>query len=305
MSIDAPAALLESPKAGSSQNALLLAALGFFIGGIGNVAWSLYSGSLAAALMLRFLAGIFVVGSYRIIRRPSHPNLNKVGNGRVHLSISSAFDAGSVVLLAAAAQSVDTLTFTLIGLAGSGLLGLIAHRLPLAKASRAQIFVATGALTFSALAVVSGERNSAFSLIGVLFAVLSAGFGVVSYITGSFASTHYHPSTVVFRMCLWGCLWSTLLILTGADFNITPSTIAAAVFIAVLPGGLSKFMLYWSLARVSPYLVSACKATMLLSAGLGGWLLLGEKPTLLQSFFTILAITCVVFLSSSKNQTKV
>ena len=279
------------------RNALTVAAVGFLIGGLGNVAWSTHTGSLAAVLMLRFTFGLLAGGAYRLVGRPERTAEDRQGTRKLPLTIAAACDAGSVVLLAAAAQRIDTLTFTLITLAGSVVLGVLSRSHPSGRPTRWQAVAAGGAIVFSALAVVAGGREGSFSLIGVMLALLSAALGVASYTAGSYAAAKHHPATIVSHMCLWGCGWSLLLVLAGADTTVTPSAVAAAAFIALLPGGFAKILLYWSLGRVSPYLVSACKAMMLLSAGVGGWLLLDETPTAAQVAFSVAAMLCVVLLA--------
>jgi drug/metabolite transporter (DMT)-like permease len=287
------------PPAAKRRNALAVAAAGFLIGGLGNVAWSAHTGSLTAVLLLRFTFGLLAGGGYRLLRRSERTVVDRPGKKKLHLTLAAACDAGSVVLLAAAAQRIDTLTFTLVALAGSVVLGALSRRHPSGRPTRWQALAAGGAIVFSALAVIAGGREGSFSLSGVLLALLSAALGVVSYTAGSYAAAEHHPATIVSHMCLWGCGWSLLLVVAGAEIAVTPSAVAAAAFIALLPGGFAKILLYWSLGRVSPYLVSACKAMMLLSAGVGGWLLLDETPTAAQVAFSVAAMLCVVALAGT------
>jgi drug/metabolite transporter (DMT)-like permease len=280
-----------------ANRTLLVAAAAFLLGGLGNVAFSAHSGSVAGLLLLRFAFGAAAARGYLTWRTPPRPALRQVARARWALGVSAACEAGAVVLLMAAAQYVSTLTFTLIGLVGTAALALIGRVLGLGNATRPQAFAATSALLVAAAAVLTSGGTDGVHVAGVLLASASATLGVVASLTAAFAASVRHPGEIVAAMATWGCLWAVLLVLSGAELSITWSTVAAAAFIALLPGGVAKAMVYWSLARTAPYLVSACSSVALLSAGLGGWVLLGETPRLLTVGLSLVAASCVGLMS--------
>jgi drug/metabolite transporter (DMT)-like permease len=260
-------------------NVLPVAVAAFLVGGFGNVAFSAHSGSVAALILLRFAFGALLAAGFMVWRRPPRPELRTVRRPKLWLSVSAACESGAVVLLIAASQFVSTLVFTLVGLAGTAVLALVGRWLSLGSGTRGQALAAAGALAAAAASVlVSGDLTEGRGSVGVGLALASTGLGLLASLSGSFAASVRHPGEIVRVMSLWGCGWAGLLVLTGAEFTLTWSTVAAASFIAVLPGGLGKAAVFWALARTAPYLVSACSSVALLTAALGGWLVLGEVP---------------------------
>ena len=277
---------------------LSVATAAYLLGGLGNVAFSAHSGSVAGLVLLRFLFGAALAIGFLKLQRPERPALRSVRRPRVWLMVSAACESGAVVLLIAASEYVSTLVFTLVGLAGTAVLARAGRWLSLGSETRGQALVATGAVCVAALSVLtSSDISGRAEIAGIVLALCSTGLGLVASLTGSFAASVRHPAEIVQAMAVWGCVWAGVLVLAGADVSLSWSTVGAAAFIALLPGGVAKMAVYWALARTAPYLVSACSAVALLSATLGGWLVLNETPSLVSLFFALVAAALVATLS--------
>lgn len=281
-----------------SARPLTVAVAAYLLGGLGNVAFSAHSGSVAGLVFSRFVLGALCTSGFLWFRRPERPALRTVRYPRMLLTVSAASESGSIVLLIAASEYVSTLVFTLVGLAGTAVSALAGRRLALGSGSRAQALTAAAAVCAAAVSVlVSDDISGSAGITGVVLAVGSTALGLIASLTGSFAASVRHPAEIVRTMTVWGCAWAGILVVAGAEFSLTWSTIAAASFIALLPGGVAKAAIYWAFARSAPYLVSACSAVALLSAGLGGWLLLGEVPSPVAMIFAVVAAVLVSVLS--------
>lgn len=282
----------------SSASALSVASASFLLGGLGNVAFSAHSGSVTGLVLVRFALGALLARAFLRWRRPARPDLRPVKRARLWMNVAAASEAGAVVLIVAASQYVSTLLFTLVNLAGTAALAMLGRRLSLGSGTRAQIFVAAAAVIAAAASVLaSSDISTTTSLVGLALAVASTVLGVVSALAGATAASVRHPAEILSVICLWGCTWAVVLLAFGAPFSVTWSTVTAAAFIALLPGGIAKVGIYWALARTAPYLVSACSSVALLTAGLGGWLVLDEVPQLLPTLLALVAAALVALLN--------
>lgn len=134
---------------------LAVAVAAFLLGGLGNVAFSAHSGSVAGPVLLRFVFGAVLAIWFLKVRRPERPALRSVRRPRLWLTVSAACESGAVVLLIAASEYVSTLVFTLVGLAGTAVLALVGRRLSLGSGSRSQALVATGVVGAAATSVLT------------------------------------------------------------------------------------------------------------------------------------------------------
>jgi drug/metabolite transporter (DMT)-like permease len=281
-----------------STSVLTVAVAAYLVGGLGNVAFSAHSGSVVGLVLLRFVFGAVMAGGFLVWRRPSRPSLRTVRYPGAWTSVSGACESGAVVLLIAASQFVSTLVFTLVGLAGTAVLALAGRWLSLGSGTRGQALAAVAALSAAAVSVfVSGGLSEGQGVLGVVLALASTVLALLALLSGAFSASVRHPGEVVWVFSLWGCGWAGLLVVTGADVTVSWSTVAAAAFIALLPGGVGKAAVYWALARTAPYLVSACASVALLTATLGGWLVLGETPRPVAVVFAVVAAAMVAVLN--------
>ena len=118
----------------------------------------------------------------------------------------------------------------------------------------------------------------------------------VSVVASSVSMRVFHPATMVGLTCVLGIPVAVVWAFASGEFVLTWSTFAAALFIAAIPGGLAKAAWLWANARAAPQLVQSMSAVSVVSAVLGGWLLLGQVPSVAQLLFSALAVVLVTVL---------
>jgi drug/metabolite transporter (DMT)-like permease len=275
---------------------LLVATVAFALGGLGNVAFSMHDGSVAGLSAVRFASGWVLATVLLRWLKPTRPALREVRHPRRALLLTGAADAACAIFVIAAATRVSTLTFSLVVALSPALLAAVGRRANFARGSARQAAAALFAVLFATAAVVCNDPAGSTSLLGVGFAVGSLLAGVVGAASGAIAASVRHPLETIRWVCGCGCVGALGLVVGGAPFEVTPSTVAVALFLTVGPGGTAGAMVLWASARTAPYLVSACSAVSLAVAALGGWLVLGERPTLATVVFATLATASVLVL---------
>jgi drug/metabolite transporter (DMT)-like permease len=262
------------------------------IGGFGNVAFSLHNGSQLGFAFVRFFAGLVLVSLWVAVVRPVAPTLRTVRRGRVVLHATAALDAAAVLLLIMSAGHVDTLVFTVVGMVAPATvaLGALILRLPqpslFAGISAVVCVVAAGLFVLSAAPTGGGNET-----VGVVLAVVSMLCGAGSVLLGVYAASVYPAIQVARAVCGWGVIFAGIAVVVGVEaFDVRWSTVIAACFVAVVPGGVAKAGAMWAYARTAPALVSSLGSVAVLTAGVGAWLLLDQTPTAIQILLAVVVV---------------
>lgn len=298
---------------GGGRNAapLTVAAIAFAVGGMGNVAFSLHDGSQAGLAAIRFILGALLAGTYLHLRRtrtgsaaapeatttpPARTRTHNTsarlrGTPLMWLLCASGLEALGIALLMAAADHAPTAVFTVIALCSPAITALLARPLRLPRATPIAAALATAAILSAAGATwsASGSGTHTLTWLGVLLATGSMISASGSAVSASIAVRHYHPAALLALTCLFGIGITTVWIASGSPLVITTSTILAAAFIALIPGGIAKMAWLWANGKTAPQLVQSMVAIAVTTALLGGWLLLGEQPTVMQALLSLLA----------------
>ena len=269
---------------------LVVAAGAYAAGGLGNVAFVAHSGSPAGFLLLRFALGALI--ALVLVRvRFAQTRPRGVKAKRRSLLLTGALDATSVALLVFAAANTSVMVVTIISALTPALAALGARWLGLALVPKGAARWAIAAVFAGSAAVVAGSRGDAqeVTLFGVALAVGSALCAVGSLLAGARASHGASPPELIASVCGFGVVAAGVVVAAGSPVVITTTTVIAAIFVAVITGGIAKAALFWSAGRESPALVSSCQAAATLTAAVGAWLLLAQRPTALQMVFAAIA----------------
>lgn len=251
------------------------------LGGTGNVAFTLHQGSQTALTLTRFAAGLALTLAWLAIRRPTRPNLRTVRHPNTHLAAAGTCNAGAITLVIAAAPQTSVLTLTILGLTTPAIIAAGARWMRLARATPRQIAYAAIALAAAAVASHDGAASGADSITGIAIILTATLIGVVGTLTSVQAAAAHHPVTILAATCAAGTLMAAAAGAYGAGGGLVwgPGTTAAALYIALIPGGIGKAGLLWAQARTAPHIVSAIGSASIITAGALGWLLLDQKPT--------------------------
>jgi len=285
----------------NERKALLVAAAAYIIGGLGNVAFSMHDGNVTGLTLIRFPAGIIatlLLG--KLLRAPAAVTPER--NSRLALHVAGASEAAAIALLMKASETTATFLFTVASMLVPAIVALASPLIGVARPNGRKAALAAAAVTAAAIAVLIGNDNERVVDLGAILVGLGVLGSAISVLAAKTAGQTYPPQTILLALCGWGTLGAVLASVTTSPPIITTSTVAVGLFIALLPGGAAKLMLYWSTARTSPTLVSAAVAAAPFSAGIGGWLLLGELPKLEQSLLGALAVGLVIAMSMSRDQ---
>lgn len=287
-------------KPRSIDDPLVVAALAAAIGGVGNTAFSLHSGNSLGLALPRFGFGLLVVSIYaRTPRIRAHVPAEIHGQPRSWAHAAGFFEALSVILLMAAAQHTTTLVFSLFGALSPALVALGSRLVSLPQASGRQAAIATTAVLLATASAMAGGTTARASALGLVLAALSTVSGAVATVSAAKASRALHPVVVVRYACGWGVGLCTVMALAGSKVSAPLSTLVVAIFIALIPGGLAKIMMYSAASRTAPQLVSASSALSVFTAAASSWLLLHQRPGLLQGLLAAMAAMAAVLLAAS------
>lgn len=307
--------------------ALTVAALAFAVGGLGNVAFSFHDGSQAGLAALRFALGALLAGGYLALRArtsarfhpasstgeapPTQTPAVPADRGHVRgrplawLLAAAGCEAMSIALLMAAADHAPTAVFTTIALCSPAVIALLARPLRLPRASRLAAALATAALLAAACAAWSAHSDTgALTWFGLLLSTASMLSASASAVSASIAVRHYHPVALLGLTCLFGMGLTVLWVACGSPLTVTPGTILAATFVALIPGGIGKIAWLWANGKTAPQLVQSMVAVSVATALLGGWLLLGEQLTVLQVVLSLTAAALVGSVALLRTPTK-
>lgn len=105
-----------------------------------------------------------------------------------------------------------------------------------------------------------------------------------------------HPAQTLQNLCMAGAGLSMVLAFAGVEVNITPKSVAVAVFIAAVPGGVAKAALLWAASRTAPHLVAATVSFAVVPAAVGAALWLGQPVTAAAAVFGLVATAAVALL---------
>ena len=273
------------------------------------MAFSLHDGSQAGLAAIRFILGAILAGTYLHLRRkrtgnspeatatnPAREQSDDTSNRPrstplLWLLSASGLEALGIALLMASADHAPTGVFTVIALCSPAVTALLARPLRLPRATPAAAALATAAILAAAGATwsASGSDTHTLTWLGVLLATGSMVSASASAVCASIAVHHYHPAALLAVTCLFGLAITTMWIASGSPLAVTTSTIAVAAFIAFIPGGVAKMAWLWANGKTAPQLVQSMVAIAVATALLGGWLLLGEQPTVMQALLSLLA----------------
>lgn len=258
----------------SGRRALQVAAASALVGGAGNVAFSLHSGDQLGLAAVRFAVGLAVLQVVVLARReiPLPPG------SRVKVNVVGAGGAASILLMMLAAASVPTVVFTLMDLAAPALLALGGRILGLPRGSRGQVVAAGLAVLAAAAAPLWSDLSWSRSGAGLMLALASLLVGCVSALAAAHLGPGCSPLLLLRNVCAWGLSITVVLAASGQGMTVTRSTVLAATFIALIPGGIATLWQLWANARTAPYLVAATGSLALVTAAAGDVLLLGYTP---------------------------
>ena len=291
-----------SDRAAANRTGLLLAAAAFAAGGLGNVVFSLHDGTQVGLALVRFVVGLAATGVWLLVRMRSHAPARLPGTRRWSLlHATGALDAGAVVLLMLAAQSAGTLTFTLIGMLAPAVVAIFARILGLARATRTSAALAVCAVIATAASVVlaAGVPDQVTGA-GVALAAGSTLCAAGSLITSTLSRLAWDPVQLLASVCGWGVFGTLVLVALGHELMIPASTVAAGVFVALVPGGIAKLALFVAVQRSAPALVSSILVVAAVTAGIGGWALLGETPGVAQVAAGAVSLACVAGIALTR-----
>lgn len=276
------------------------------MGGLGNVAFSLHDGSQAGLAGARFAFGALAGGAFLLLQRNRNPRAKPPNRQAVLWLIAACgCEATAIALLMAAADHASTAVFTVIALCGPALTALLGRPLALPRASLTASALSVGALSAAGAAAWAAQSTPAsVTWWGLGLALASTMFASASAVTASIAVHTYHPAVLVTVTCGIGLLFTAAWAATGTPITVNPSTIAAAAFIALIPGGIAKAVWLWANGQTAPQLVQAMAAIAVVTALAGGWVLLGETPTATQVILSLTAAILVGALATLRAPTR-
>lgn len=260
------------------------------------MAFTLHDGSQYSLALLRFIFGAAAALAYLAVFRPARPALREVKGARALLMLSGFCGASAIALMMVAARHTSVLVITLLGLSSPALLAFLAPMLGLPSGSRRQASWAVVAVLSAGVAGVMSGSTGEGTFSGAVLAAIATLLGVVSGLSAALVASVRHPAQVLVSICLWGVVIMSSAVALGASWSAPPSTVLAAAFIALLPGGVATAAVIWAQARVAPYLVSATGSAALVSAGVLGWMLLGQRPSSVSVLCSLVVVVAVTLM---------
>jgi probable blue pigment (indigoidine) exporter len=279
---------------------LRVATAAALVGGAGNVAFSWHDGSQIGLALLRFGFGASAAAIYLLAVRPSRPSLRPVKRVWLLMHVSGGCGAGAITLMIVAARHTSVLLLTLLGLVAPALLAVAGRVLRFPSGSWWQAGWAAVAVSVAAVASVVGGVSGESEVFGVVLAAVATLLGLVSAVSSVFAASVRHPAEVLVSIGVWGVVISLAAVAAGVPLVVTRSSVAASLFLALLPGGAATAALIWAQARTAPYLVSAAGSASLLSAAALGWLLLGQRPSLVTAGAAVVVAAAVTLMQRER-----
>lgn len=278
-----------------------LASFGFVIGGAGNVAFSMHSGSSYSLAFLRFALGFLLVSTLLLVKRTSI-SLDLLR--RPSIWVFSLADAGAVVSFMLASAYTSTLVFTLIGSLSPLTVLVVAPFFGHSKLSRREIFCAIIALSASAGVALLQDSSDTTALLGVVLAAIGALLGAASRLAAPAASTEAHPLVLMWIFTAVGSAALSVWWVLGADLSAPASTWLAALFIALLPGGLGKLFVWSSSNKLSPQTVSMLSYAAPAFAIMAAIFALDEVPSTSQALLTFTSLAAAIFFVRTRPSAK-
>lgn len=251
------------------------------LGGTGNVAFTLHQGSQSALSFSRFAAGLVfsVLWLAALRRRPALPP--RTGRSRTIILAAGIFNASAISLVISAAPRISVLTLTILGLATPAFVALGARLMGFHRASPKQVVYACVALFAAAAAGYDGSSTGVDSLSGVVVVLLATFTSVFGTLVSVKAARSYHPVAILVVTCAVGTFIAAFSGLAGSGGGLVwgAGTFASGVYIALVPGGVGNVALLWAQAHTAPHIVSSIGSAGIITAGVLGWLLLGQLPS--------------------------
>lgn len=266
------------------------AATAYLLGGTGNVAFLLHSGGQYGLAFFRFLFGAVLAGTLLggltiSRRRKTRTNQTPTSTRIRWVLLWAACEAASIVLYMLAATRVGVIGVTAATIIAVPLIALGGRRIGLKRGTRsaaayaALAVLGAGAITLKLPATPDTPDADPIGLLQLL------GW-LTLFITGTLVNGKIGNGAPALLMVMWACVAGTtglalLALLTRENIleQAPQSTLWAALYIAILPGGLGKGLVVWATGRIPPYLVTATSGLSLISAGIGAALLLHEQLT--------------------------
>lgn len=273
-----------------SGSPLLVAAAAACVGGLGNVAFSLHDGSQLGLASVRFVAGALLCALWLAIGR-----IPRVPGGWSGV-IAALSGGASPLLLILAAGHTSTAVFTLISTLAPALVVVGGRAIGARRASVHQGLLAAAAVGCSCVAVLlSSTTGRPPDTVGVLLAIAATVALAVALLAAS-TLQRVHPAQTLQNLCMAGAGLGMVLAFAGVEVNITPKSVAVAVFIAAVPGGVAKAALLWAASRTAPHLVAATVSFAVVPAAVGAALWLGQPVTAAAAVFGLVATAAVALL---------
>lgn len=287
----------------NERKALLVACTAYIIGGLGNVAFSMHDGNVTGLTLVRFPAGILVALLLGKTLRATNQQPNESRRrGRIALHVAGASEAAAIALLMKASETTTTFLLTVAGMLVPAIVAAASPLIGVPRPRGRRAVLAALAVVTATAAVLLGSESEATVDSGALLVGLGVLGSAVSVLASKTAGQTHPPQRILLVLCGWGTAGAMLAGVLWTAPVVTSSTVVVGLFIALLPGGAAKLMLYWSTARTSPTLVSAAVAAAPFSAGIGGWLLLNETPRATQVALGAIAVILSALMGASREQ---
>lgn len=287
----------------NERKALLVACLAYIIGGLGNVAFSMHDGNVTGLTLVRFPAGVLVALLLgKTLKAADRRPDGSRRRGRIALHVAGASEAAAIALLMKASETTATFLFTVAGMLVPAIVAAASPLIGVPRPSGRRAVLAALAVAAATAAVLLGSESEAAVDSGALLIGLGVLGSAVSVLASRTAGQTHPPQRILLVLCGWGTAGTLLASVLWAAPVVTWSTVGVGLFIALLPGGAAKLMLYWSTARTSPTLVSAAVAAAPFSAGIGGWLFLNETPGAAQTALGAIAVILITLMGASREQ---
>lgn len=252
----------------------------------------MHSGSSYSLAFLRFVLGFLLVSALLLVKRMS-VSLDLLH--RPSIWVFSFADAGAVVSFMLASAYTSTLVFTLIGSLSPLIVLVVAPFFGHPKLSRREIFCAIIALSASAGVALLQDSSDTTALLGVMLATIGALLGAASRLAAPSASTEAHPLVLMWIFTAVGSAALFVWWVLGTDLSAPSSTWLAALFVALLPGGLGKLFVWSSASKLSPQTVSMLSYAAPAFAIIAAIFALDEVPSTSQALLTFTSLAAASF----------
>jgi drug/metabolite transporter (DMT)-like permease len=259
---------------------LLVAVGAAALAGVGNVTFSMHSGTPLGLAASRYLIGYVLALAWL-----HGCGARSVRTGRAGLVVAVAGSMSPILLMLSSAHA-STASFALVSTLSPAAAVAGGRLISAQRATPRQAALGTAAVLLTAVAVVLNVPDAGAGRFAILIAggdwlglTLAAG-AALSLATAMLAAStlrRAHPAQLLRNLCAAGFVACLALAAGGVTLHLTRSTLVVALFIASEPGGLAKAAQLWASSRTAPHLVSATTTFAVIPAAVGGMLVLGER----------------------------